>query len=77
MKKLYDFTLNKKYESLSLLKRKQLYFQRFNNDLEAFQKRIADVDRRLGSIAAQAFDDCPSTESAFKLINIFGGLLER
>lgn len=35
------------------------------------------MDRRLGSIATQSFDDCPSTESCFKLLSMFGALLTR
>ncbi|CAK8676513.1 unnamed protein product [Clavelina lepadiformis] len=49
----------------------------FNEDLRKFKSQIADVDRRLGAIVSQAFDDCPSTESAFKLIAMFGVLLDR
>ncbi|CAK8694647.1 unnamed protein product [Clavelina lepadiformis] len=49
----------------------------FNNDLENFREHITDIDRRLGAIVAQSFDDCPSTESAFKLVAMFGSLLER
>uniref|UniRef100_H2YYB5 AAA+ ATPase domain-containing protein n=1 Tax=Ciona savignyi TaxID=51511 RepID=H2YYB5_CIOSA len=49
----------------------------FIQDFENFQLKIRDMDRRLGSVVSQAFDDCPLTESAFKLIAMFGSLLER
>uniref|UniRef100_F7AU91 AAA+ ATPase domain-containing protein n=1 Tax=Ciona intestinalis TaxID=7719 RepID=F7AU91_CIOIN len=49
----------------------------FIKDFDHFHKQISDMDRRLGSIVTQAFDDCPSTESAFKLIAMFGALLDR
>ncbi|XP_072903303.1 LOW QUALITY PROTEIN: dynein axonemal heavy chain 11 [Hemitrygon akajei] len=38
---------------------------------------IYDFDQRLGSLLNLAFHDCGSLESAFKLLSIFGALLER
>lgn len=35
------------------------------------------MERRLGSIACQAFDDTSGSEAAFKLIFVLGSLLER
>ena len=52
-------------------------FQEFPKDYESFKKAIADLDRRMASIVCQAFDDCSGLESAFRLIDIFGSLLER
>ncbi|CAF0886754.1 unnamed protein product, partial [Adineta ricciae] len=49
----------------------------FIEDIEQFQDTIDDLDRRLGRIANQAFNDCNSLESMFKLIQIFGSLLDR
>ncbi|XP_077967769.1 dynein beta chain, ciliary-like [Styela clava] len=49
----------------------------FKTDLQNFKKRIDDMDRRLGAIVYQAFDDCPGTETAFKLLHMFGSLLQR
>ncbi len=51
--------------------------QEFLRDYENFKKAIADLDRRLASIACQAFSDCSGLEAAFKLIDIFSSLLER
>lgn len=52
-------------------------FQTFIDDIEQFRDRIADLDRRIGRIANQAFADCNSLEGMFKLIHIFGSLLDR
>ncbi|XP_057356823.1 dynein axonemal heavy chain 9 isoform X5 [Manis pentadactyla] len=49
----------------------------FENDVSEFNQRVKDLDRRLGTIFIQAFDDAPSLEHAFKLIDIAGKLLER
>ncbi|CAF2910762.1 unnamed protein product [Rotaria sp. Silwood2] len=49
----------------------------FLNDAEEFQEGIDDLDRRIGRIANQAFADCNGLEAMYKLIHIFGLLLER
>ncbi|XP_016013564.2 dynein heavy chain 9, axonemal isoform X3 [Rousettus aegyptiacus] len=49
----------------------------FENDVSKFNQRVADLDRRLGTIFIQAFDDVPDLEHAFKLLDIAGSLLER
>ncbi|CAF1575174.1 unnamed protein product, partial [Didymodactylos carnosus] len=49
----------------------------FISDNEIFCDKIADLDRRLGRIACQAFTDTNGLESMFKLIHVFGSLLER
>ncbi|XP_032695992.1 dynein heavy chain 9, axonemal [Lontra canadensis] len=49
----------------------------FENDVCEFNQRVEDLDRRLGTIFSQAFDDAPSLEHAFKLLDIAGKLLER
>ena len=36
---------------------------------EAFQERIADIDRRMATIVCQGFDDCCGVESIFKVRN--------
>lgn len=46
-------------------------------DFEIFQQRILDLDIKLAGIFCQAFNDCHSLESAFKLINILGSVLDR
>ncbi|XP_073090905.1 dynein axonemal heavy chain 9-like isoform X2 [Manis javanica] len=48
----------------------------FENDVSEFKQRV-DLNQRLGNIFIQAFDDTPSLEHAFKLIDIAGKLLER
>ena len=39
----------------------------FITDHQAFMKKVADMDQRLAYIMCQAFDDCPSCESVFKV----------
>ncbi|XP_067320918.1 dynein axonemal heavy chain 9-like [Anolis sagrei] len=50
---------------------------KFEEDVYEFKWKIEDMDRRLGTIFGQAFDDAASVEHVFKLIDIFGSLLER
>jgi len=54
-----------------------LLLQEFLEDATNFRAAIADLDRRLASIVCQGFDDCSGLDSVFKLLNIFGSLLER
>uniref|UniRef100_A0A8C9J5L0 Dynein axonemal heavy chain 9 n=1 Tax=Piliocolobus tephrosceles TaxID=591936 RepID=A0A8C9J5L0_9PRIM len=56
-----------------------LYLQStgFENDIAEFNQKVEDLDRRLGTIFIQAFDDAPGLEHAFKLLDIAGNLLER
>ena len=49
----------------------------FNEDYLKFKERLLDMDRRLGSILCQAFDDCYGVEQMFKLMAIAGTLIER
>ncbi|RDD42081.1 Dynein beta chain, ciliary [Trichoplax sp. H2] len=49
----------------------------FVNDYESFKRKVYDLDRRLGSIVCQGFEDCSGVEAIFKLINCFGSLLNR
>ncbi|XP_069917499.1 dynein axonemal heavy chain 9 isoform X5 [Oryctolagus cuniculus] len=49
----------------------------FETDVSEFNQRVEDLDRRLGTIFIQAFDDSPGLEHAFKLLDIAGNLLER
>ena len=51
--------------------------QQFPQDYDKFKESIADLDRRLASIVCQGFDDCSGLEAVFKLLDIFGSLLER
>ena len=38
---------------------------------------MEDVDRRLASLVSQAYSDCAGLESVFRLIDIYGSLMER
>ncbi|TSL75253.1 Dynein heavy chain 17, axonemal [Bagarius yarrelli] len=49
----------------------------FEVDFKDFQTRTTDYERRLGTIFCQAFDNCGFSESAVKLFEMFGALLER
>ncbi|ESO06976.1 hypothetical protein HELRODRAFT_171011 [Helobdella robusta] len=49
----------------------------FLKDYERYQSTMFDLDQKLATIACQAFDDCESLESCFKLCTIFGSLLNR
>ena len=42
-----------------------------------FKHSVEDTDRRLASLVTQAYDDCAGLESVFRLIDIYGSLLER
>ncbi|XP_032945882.1 dynein axonemal heavy chain 9 [Rhinolophus ferrumequinum] len=49
----------------------------FENDVSEFNQRVEDLDRRLGTVFIQAFDDAADLKHAFKLLDIAGSLLER
>ncbi|KAK2516908.1 hypothetical protein Q9233_013474 [Columba guinea] len=49
----------------------------FEQDAFGFQQKVEDIDRRLGTVFIQAFDDASDLEHAFKLLDMFGSLLER
>ncbi|KAM9209454.1 dynein axonemal heavy chain 9 [Dugong dugon] len=49
----------------------------FENDISEFNQKVEDLDRRLGTVFIQAFDDAPGLEHAFKMLDIAGNLLER
>ena len=44
-----------------------LSLQEFENDISDFNQRVEDLDRRLGTVFIQAFDDAPGLEHAFKV----------
>lgn len=50
---------------------------KFVQDFDIFQQRILELDIKLAGIFCQAFNDCHNLESAFKLINILGSVLDR
>lgn len=43
------------------------FSQEFAEDYDNFEKQVFDLDRRLGSILCQGFDDCAGLESVFKV----------
>ncbi|NXD73362.1 DYH9 protein, partial [Eolophus roseicapillus] len=51
--------------------------QEFEQNALEFQQKVEDIDRRLGTVFIQAFDDASDLEHAFKLLDMFGSLLER
>eukprot|EP00064_Thunnus_orientalis_P003474 superscaffoldBa00000283_g3483 len=51
--------------------------QEFEDDVREFKLKVDDTDRRLGAVFCQAFDDASGLEHAFKVLDMFGSLLER
>jgi dynein heavy chain len=51
--------------------------KKFDDDFYVFRCSIKELERRLGSVLNQGFDDCATVFAAFKLIESFEGLLER
>ncbi|XP_067860408.1 dynein axonemal heavy chain 9-like [Heptranchias perlo] len=51
--------------------------QEFEEDFSNCKQKVEDIDRRLATVFCQAFDDAPGLEHAFKLLDMFGSLLER
>jgi dynein heavy chain len=51
--------------------------KQFDEDRNNFTALITDLDRRISTILCQAFDDCSGLYSCFRLIESFGGLLNR
>ncbi|KAJ3051836.1 hypothetical protein HK097_007152 [Rhizophlyctis rosea] len=49
----------------------------FEKDLGKFHEKITDLDRRIGTILSQSFDECTGLISAFRLLESFAGLLNR
>ncbi|XP_074871093.1 dynein axonemal heavy chain 9 [Carettochelys insculpta] len=49
----------------------------FEHDVSDFKQKVEDLDRRLGTILGQAFDDAAGLDHVFKLLDMFGSLLER
>ena len=49
----------------------------FLSDYKIFNTNIVNLDRKLGAILCRAFEDCIVSESVFKLLNVFGNLIER
>ncbi|KAK2835022.1 hypothetical protein Q5P01_015506 [Channa striata] len=49
----------------------------FDEDVREFQVKIDDTDRQLGTIFCLAFNEASGLEQAFKVLEMFGTLLER
>ena len=49
----------------------------FDTDFYAFRVAIKDMERRLGAVVTQGFDDCTTVYGCFKLLDSFDTLLER
>ncbi|CAK8695850.1 unnamed protein product [Clavelina lepadiformis] len=49
----------------------------FEKDFMSFTENISDLERQLANIICQGFEDCSGLLSIFKMLNIFGSLLER
>ncbi|XP_057215442.1 dynein heavy chain 9, axonemal [Triplophysa rosa] len=49
----------------------------FEADFMKFQNKVDDADWRLGAIFCRDFDDASDLEHAFKVLDMFGSLLER
>jgi dynein heavy chain len=70
-KDLYGIFSNRTYDSLDPTD------ESFIRDYETFKSRTFELDRKLGAVLGRAFDDCLVTESIFKLLQIFGSLIQR
>ncbi|XP_018428848.1 PREDICTED: dynein beta chain, ciliary-like [Nanorana parkeri] len=49
----------------------------FEEDVADFQMSVQDMDRRLGTLFCLAFDDTSGLEHSFRLVDMFGSLLDR
>ncbi|CAH0405196.1 unnamed protein product [Chilo suppressalis] len=49
----------------------------FNADFKDFQNNIVDLDLKLSTVLVESFDNCPTLEDIFKLIDIVGSVLDR
>ncbi|KAF5902959.1 dynein heavy chain 9, axonemal, partial [Clarias magur] len=67
----YKMFTEKSYDCLDICN------MEFEADLAEFEWKVKDTDRRLGAIFCQAFDDASGLEHAFKVLDMFGSLLER
>ena len=51
--------------------------KKFLKDLNKFNSQVWRMDRKLAAVLTRAFDDSTSSDSIFKLFDIFGNLLQR
>eukprot|EP00066_Takifugu_rubripes_P027828 XP_011617094.1 PREDICTED: dynein heavy chain 9, axonemal [Takifugu rubripes] len=68
---VYKVFAEKHYDCLDLDNKQ------FENDLTEFKCKVDDTECQLGTIFCQAFEDAASLEHAFKVLDMFGSLLER
>ncbi|XP_022235142.1 dynein beta chain, ciliary-like, partial [Limulus polyphemus] len=68
---LYGSFANKTYDALDPTS------EEFVQDYSHFKEKIHDLDQRLGAVVCLSFEDCTSIEAIFKLLQMFGSLLER
>ncbi|XP_029978186.1 dynein axonemal heavy chain 9 [Sphaeramia orbicularis] len=68
---IYKLFSEKPYDCLDLSNRE------FEDDVREFKLKVDDTDRQLGAIFRRAFDDASGLEHAFKVVDMFGSLLER
>lgn len=68
---MYGIFSSRTYDSLDPID------ESFIKDYERFKMRTFELDRKLGAVLARAFDDCLVSESIFKLLHIFGSLIQR
>mmetsp|Transcript_14602 Transcript_14602/g.45793 ORF Transcript_14602/g.45793 Transcript_14602/m.45793 type:complete len:4603 (+) Transcript_14602:85-13893(+) len=50
---------------------------KFESDFKSFRKTITELERRLGNVVCQGFDDCSTVYGRFRVFDTFDGLLER
>ncbi|KAG7239799.1 hypothetical protein INR49_028387 [Caranx melampygus] len=68
---MYKVFTDKPYDCLDLSNRE------FDEDVREFRLKVNDTERQLGAIFCQAFDDASGLDHAFKVLDMFGSLLER
>ena len=51
--------------------------KQFDDDFFEFRTVVKELERRLGSVIVQGFEDCATVAMAFKLFEAFEGLLDR
>ncbi|KAG7506656.1 dynein heavy chain 9, axonemal [Solea senegalensis] len=68
---LYKVFTEKPHDCLDLDNRE------FEEDVRELKRRVDDIERRLGAIFCQAFDGSSGLDCAFKVLDMFGSLLER
>eukprot|EP01051_Picozoa_sp_SAG22_P001070 SAG22_NODE_38_length_26325_cov_107.302067_8_plen_327_part_00 len=50
---------------------------KFDDDFYVFRSEIKELERRLGSVVTQGFDDCTTVYGRFKLLDSFDVMLQR